>query len=66
MLLDPGPLGLHSAIAAIIWKPSIDAIAEPFLSAVTAMVAITLKPGFRPPFQGSGGECHSSIFGCQL
>ena len=33
MLLDPGSLGLHSAIAAIIWKPSITAIAEPFLSA---------------------------------
>ena len=48
MLLDPGPLGLHSAIAAIIWKPSIDAIAEPFLSAVTAMVAIIWKAGFRP------------------
>jgi len=33
MLLDPGSLGLHPAIAAIIWKPSITAIAEPFLSA---------------------------------
>ena len=31
MLLDPGPLDLHSAIAAaIIWKPSIAAIAQPF------------------------------------
>ena len=40
MLLDPGTLGLHSAIAAIIWKPKIDAIDEPFLSAITAMVAI--------------------------
>ena len=48
MLLDPVPLGLHSAIAAIIRKPSIDAIAEPFLSAVTAMVAIIWKAGFRP------------------
>ena len=66
MLLDPGPLGLHSAIAAIIWKPSIDAIAEPFLSAITAMLAIIWKAGFRPPFQGSGGGCHDSIFGCQL
>ena len=46
MLLDPGPLGLNSAIAAIIWKPSIDAIAEPFLSAITAMVAILWKAGF--------------------
>ena len=43
MLLDPGTLGLHSAIAAIIWKPSIAAIAEPFLSAI---VAIIWKPGF--------------------
>ena len=43
MLLDPGPLGLHSAIAAIIWKQSIAAIAEPFLSAI---VAIIWKPGF--------------------
>ena len=61
MLLDPGPLGLHSAIAAIIWKPSIDAIAEPFLSAITAMVptgfytncevAIIWKAGFRPLFK---------------
>ena len=66
MLLDPGPLGLHSAIAAIIWKPSIDAIAEPFLSAITAMVAIIWKAGFRPPFQRSVGGCHNSIFGCQL
>ena len=48
MLLDPGPLVLHSAIAAIIWKPSIAAIAEPFLSAIaamTAIVAIIWKPG---------------------
>ena len=42
-----GPLGLHSAIAAIIWKPSIAAIAEPFLSAI---VAIIWKPGFTPFF----------------
>ena len=43
MLLHPGPLGLHSAIAAIVLKPSIAAIAEPFLSAI---VAIIWKPGF--------------------
>ena len=38
MLLDPGTLGLHSAIAVIatiIWKPSIAVIAEPFLSGFT-------------------------------
>ena len=51
MLLDTGPLGLHSAIAAIKWKPSIaaiPAIAEPFLSAIeaiTAIVVITWKQG---------------------
>ena len=48
MLLDAGPLVLHSAIAAIIWKPSIAAIAEPFLSAIAAMTAIAAiiwKPG---------------------
>ena len=46
MLLDPGPLGLHSTI---IWKPSIAAvaaIAEPFLSAI---VAIIWKPSFKLP-----------------
>ena len=52
MLLDPGPLGLHSSI---IWKPSITAvaaIAEPFLSAIaaiTAIVAIIWKPSFKLP-----------------
>ena len=52
MLLDPGPLGLHSSI---IWKPSIAAvaaIAEPFLSAIaaiTAIVAIIWKPSFKLP-----------------
>ena len=48
MLLDTGPLGLHSAIAAIKWKPSIAAIGEPFLSAIeaiTAIVVIIWKPG---------------------
>ena len=51
MLLDTGPLGLYSAIAAIKWKPSIaaiSAIAEPFLSAIegiTAIVVITWKQG---------------------
>ena len=40
MWLDPGPLGLLSAIAAIIWKPVIAAIAEPFLSAIAAIVII--------------------------
>ena len=44
MLLDQGPFGLHSAIAAIaviIWKPSIAAIAAiagPFLSAIAATI----------------------------
>ena len=50
MLLHPGPLGLHSAIAALIGKPSIATIAEiaePFLSAI---VAIMWKPGFSYTF----------------
>ena len=54
MLLDPGPLGLHSSI---IWKPSIAAIAEPFLSAIaaiTAIVAIIWKPSLRPCLHGVG------------
>ena len=45
MLLDPGILGLHSAIAAIIWKPSIAVIAEPFLSGI---VAVMWKPCLPP------------------
>ena len=53
MLLDPSLLGLHSAIAAIIWKPSIAAIAEPFLSAI---VAITCKPGLFGNDHGDGNE----------
>ena len=47
-VVGPGPLVLHSAIAAIIWKPSFAAIAEPFLSAIAAMTAIVAfiwKPG---------------------
>ena len=44
MLLDPGPLGLHSAIA------------EPFLSAITAMVAIIWKAGFSPLFKDQPGD----------
>ena len=46
MLLDPGPLGLHSSI---IWKPSIAAvaaIAEPFLSAIAVII---WKPSFKLP-----------------
>ena len=62
MLLDPGPLGLHSAIAAIIWKPSIDAIAEPFLSAITAMVAIIWKAGFLGPLFKDQQEDATTVF----
>lgn len=45
MLLDPSILGLHSAIATIVWKPSIAVIAEPFLSGI---VAVIWKPCLTP------------------
>ena len=67
MLLDPGTLGLHSAIAAIIWKPKIDAIAEPFLSAITAMIAIILVRSLSAKYRPDRYRRDKSVkFGTEL